>query len=206
MITAPTTVTELAALLGVSRRRISKWRAVGAPDSLDLAAWRVFLKDAGKTKILARLDDGVAPLAGPAPETAGAATGSTDAASDDSGVPEVPKPDKDAGAAAWEKYFGATAKRQRLINERRQTLKDDRELIPVAEVHQLLIAMGAAQLEALGDTIWLALRPHLDGVADTLRKTLRTTHDQAVLTVRTRVAALIRDKFTAITNPPAKPD
>lgn len=205
MITAPTTVTELAQTLGVNRRRIAKWREAGAPADLDLIAWRQFLKDAGKTKILARLDTTTAPLDGLAPETAAAATDST--AADDAQIdaPEVPRPLPDAGPAAWEKYYKARGNRQTALNAERQALKDSRELVPQDEVIALLRAMASAQLEAMGDSIWLALRPHLDGVPDTLRKTLRTAHDQSLLAVRARLAVLLREKFSALTNPPAKP-
>lgn len=205
MITVPTTVTELAQTLGVNRRRIGKWREAGAPADLDLIAWRQFLKDAGKTKILARLDTTTAPLDGLAPETAAAATDS--AAADDARIdaPEVPRPLPDAGPAAWEKYYKARGNRQTALNAERQALKDSRELVPQDEVLALLRAMASAQLEAMGDSIWLALRPHLDGVPDTLRKTLRNAHDQSLLAVRTRLAVLLREKFSALTNPPAKP-
>ncbi len=205
MTTTPTTVTELAQLLGVNRRRIAKWRELGGPDSLDLIAWRQFLKDAGKTKILARLDTTNASLDGIALEGAAA---TTDSAADDAAqidAPEVPRPLPDAGPVAWEKYYKARGNRQTALNAERQSLKDARELVPQDEVLALLRAMASSQLEAMGDTIWLALRPHLDGVPDTLRKTLRTAHDQSLLAVRARLAVLLREKFTALTNPPAKP-
>lgn len=204
MIT-PTTVTELAQALGVNRRRIAKWRIDGAPDSLDLAEWRRWLTDAGKTKICERLDQATTPLAGLAPETAAAAPGETADDIDESTAPQVPMPAQDASPVAWEKYYKARGNRQTALNAERQALKDSRDLIPAAEVKALLTAMAAAQLEALGDSIWLAQRPHLDGVPDTLRKTLRTAHDQGVLAMRARLAPILRDKFTTITNPPAKP-
>lgn len=211
-------VKALAAALGVNRRRIPKWREEGAPASFDPAEWSVWLKDTGRTKILARLnaDASTAPLVGlapadfrrAAPEGAAAAAGDDDAdidAVDLTTAPEVPRPLPDAGPAAWEKYYKARGNRQSALNAERQARKDARDLIPASDVKALLIATAASLLESLGDTVWLSQRPHLDGVADTLRKTLRTAHDQALLTVRARIPPLLRDKFTAIANPPAKP-
>lgn len=201
-------VKALAAALGVNRRRIPKWREEGAPASFDPAEWSVWLKDTGRTKILARLnaDASTAPLAGPAPETAAAGTGDDDTDTVDlTDAPEVPRPLPDAGPAAWEKYYKARGNRQSALNAERQARVAARDLIPASDVKALLIALAAALLESLGDTVWLAQRPHLDGVPDTLRKTLRTSHDQALLTVRARIPPLLRDKFTAIANPPAKP-
>ena len=211
MIDQPQTVTDLAALLQVNRRRIAKWRELEqAPDSLDLAAWRAWLHATGRTKLVTRLDESAAPLTGVAPETAAAATipgapADDLDATDDTGAPQVPMPASDAPPAAWEKYYKARGNRQTALNAERQARRDARDLIEADEVKALLQAMAAGMLDALGDSIWLALRPHLDGVPDTLRKTLRTAHDQGVLAMRGRLTVVLRDKFTAITNPPAKP-
>lgn len=207
----------LAAALGVNRRRISKWREEGAPQSFAVAEWRTWLHDTGRTKILERLTPS-ASLGGPAPETAAAAPDVPPPA--DPSAPEVPLPDgelecpqchhkhrssKGASPAAWKHYWDATDKRESALNRRKERLVGERDLVPASEVKALLLATAAGLLESLGDSVWLALRPHLDGVPDTLRKTLRTTHDQAILAVRAKAAAAIREKFTALINPPAKP-
>lgn len=219
----PKTVIELAALLDVNRRRIGKWRETEqAPDGLDLAAWRAWLHSTGRTKLVARLDQAAVPLTGQAPETAAAAT--VEAAPvvdvDDPTSPQVPMPEGElecpsckhkfrsgAGAspAAWKHYWDARDKRQSAMSREKADRITDRDFIPATEVQTLLQAMAAGMIETLGDSIWLALRPHLDGVPDTLRKTLRTAHDQGVLAMRGRLAVVLRDKFTALANPPAKP-
>lgn len=206
MIDNPTTVTDLAALLKVNRRRIAKWRASEhAPSTLDLAEWRRWLTDSGRTKIADRIDTAAAPLDGHAPKTAAAAHDHGDATPSDPRDEEIQRPLPDAGPAVWEKYWKARNARQVTLDNEQSARIRDRDLIPQQEVLSLLRAMATAQLDALGDSIWLALRLHLDGVPDTLRKTLRTAHDQAVLAMRARLGVVLRDKFTALTNPPAKP-
>lgn len=195
-------VKALAAQLGVSRRRIPKWRLEGGPAGVDLAAWRQWLTDTGRTKILERLV--TAPLDGPAPEAAAAAD-ADDADADSDTKLEWNEPAVDASPAVWEKHWKARSNRQVALNAERAARVAARDLIEASEVRALLNAMAAALLEALGDTIWLQQRPYLDGVSDTLRKSLRAAHDQGLLTIRTKTAALLRAKFTDITNPPAKP-
>ncbi|HEX3133797.1 MAG TPA: hypothetical protein VHX44_09480 [Planctomycetota bacterium] len=220
MIDHPKTVTDLASVLDVNRRRIAKWRTEEqAPASLDLAEWRRWLHDSGRTKIAERIDAATSPLEGPALETAAAAVAELQPPNDDGKSPEVPMPEGElecpsckhkyrspAGAshAAWKNYWDARDKRQSAITREKNDRVNDRDLIPADEVKALLSAMASAQLEALGDSIWLALRPNLDGVPDSLRKTLRAAHDASTLAMRGRLAAILRDKFTAITNPPAK--
>lgn len=197
-------VKALAAQLGVSRRRISKWRLEGAPAGFDQTQWHQWLTDTGRTKILERLTP-TTPLDGAAPETAAAASGVSAATAVDDNKVEWNTPAVDASPAVWEKHWKARANRQAALNAERKAREDSRDLIPATETGALLQAMAAAQLEALGDTVWLTMRPHLDGVSDTLRKTLRTAHDQALIAIRAKVVVILRDKFLAITNPPAKP-
>lgn len=206
---AAESVVELAQLCHVNRRRIAKWRGEGAPDSLVIVDWLRFLKDTGRTKHHDRLQSAIAPLDGQAPdgtarEGAAAAT-DLPAVAADPNAPEVPMPEADAGPAAWEKFWSARNKRQLALNAETVGKLNNRDLFPVAEVHDLLRATAASMLEAVGDSFWLALRPHLDGVPDTLRKTLRTAHDTNALDVRAKASALLRDKFAALTKPPAKP-
>jgi transcriptional regulator with XRE-family HTH domain len=205
MSSAPTTVTDLADRLGVNRRRVAKWRqGEGAPADLDLDHWRAWLRRTGRTAIAARLDQVDAPLAEVAPEKPAGAIMEAAMPAPPAEPDTLQKPLPDAPQIDWDRYWKAYGNRERALTAQNERLKEDRVLIHRDEVAALLNAQATAQLATLGDTVWLAMRPLLDGVPESLRRSLRTAHDQAVLDVRSRLVQAVRDSMRAAVSPPAK--
>jgi transcriptional regulator with XRE-family HTH domain len=193
------TVTALAERLGVNRRRVAKWRKdEGAPDGLDLDQWRTWLHRTSRTTLAGRLDIDPKALPELAPEKPAGVT--TEGASKDV-VLDLAKPKPDASASEWEKYWKTYAHRERALLAASERQQAERVLIRVDEVAALLKAQATAQVSVLGDAVWLAMRPLLDGVPDSLRRALRTAHDQALADIRTRLAEEVRRSMRAAVTP-----
>lgn len=199
---APKTVIALAALLHVSRRRISKWRkSEGAPVGLDLPDWSTWLKHTGRTLMLARIDPGGATLAGPTPETAAAAQTTAAPPSADDGLPKLQPLPTNATAADEERYWKTSRYREQTLVARGERQRQDRELIHADEVCRLLVAMATAQLDCVGDGPWLAIRPLLDGIPESLRRSQRAALSQWNVDLRARLAVVVKDHMRRVAHP-----
>ena len=200
----PDTVTDLAQRLGVNRRRIAKWRKDDhGPATLDLADWSAWLKSTGRTAILARLDPASATLAGPARETAAAAPGIPAAAPADDDLPALQKLPDNASSADVDRYWKSFRNREQTLVARNTRRAQDRDLVAADEVVALLVSMATAQLEAVGDGPWLAIRPMLDGVPESLRKGLRAALGQWGIDLRARLSVLVKDHMHRVAHPTA---
>lgn len=186
----PKTDSELAALLGVSRRRIYKMRAdtTPAPEDRDLLAWHTWLRATSRLAIAERLGKVLNPEN--APVTAAAAP--TSAPVDDDGEVKT--------KAHWDLM---RAKEQALAAEAARR-RADRESVDVTDVRRVLAKIAATTVSELSESVWRGLRPHLDGLALThpdLLRSLRRQHDQAVIGVRATLATAIARELRALVNP-----
>lgn len=202
----PKTVIALAALMQVSRRRISKWRkSEGAPVGLDLHDWSDWLKRTGRTVMLARLavaaGSGSATLAGPTPEAAAAAQTTATQPHADDGLPKLQALADKASPADEERYWKTYRYREQTLVARGARQQQDRELISADEGLRLLLAMATAQLECVGDGPWLAIRPLLDGVPESLRRSLRAALGQWNVDHRARLAVVVKDHMRRVAHP-----
>ena len=190
----PKTDAELSGLMDVSRRRVYKMRQAGAPSGRDLVEWHTWLRQTARIGIAER----IAKLlpAEIAPEAAGAAHHPAPR--------ELHDPDlADKSPAEIEVYWRTRRSREQALAAEATRRKIDRELIDIADVRRVVATIAATTVATLSDSIWRAMRPHLDGLAMThpdLLRSLRRQHDQAVIAVRTTLAAAIAREVRALTS------
>ncbi len=200
------TDTALAAACHVNRRRIYKWRAIPidpAPVGLDIVQWLDWLQRTGHRKAHAHLSNFLAPAAVPAPESPPAskpfATYATNPGDLDADAPPL-----ESTLPLQEAWWKAKGSREKALAAARVRAREERETVPITIVNAALVNLATAAIEALGQTIWLTMRPSLDGIATSqpaLIKTLRASHDAGVAAVRASLAAAVPAALTkAFTN------
>lgn len=191
MITEFPTNKALAEALGVNARRIYKWRKDnGAPAGRQIQTWHDWLAASRGRRPLARRLRPFLPM--DAQQLLGDQIADTQA--NPTGQP-LTHPPADATPAEIERHWRTAERREKARTAELQRRRLERDLIPVAEVHQILATYASATVEAITDTVWLALRPHLDLDAITAahRKALRRAHDQAIADIRRRLARGAQD-------------
>lgn len=164
MIAQTSTVAELAEIIGVNRRRISKWRAdEGAPGDLVVATWVAWLRKTGRERQAKDLERGAAKRRPPDEEQQQAAVA----------LPEDP--------ARWQKHDADTLKaREQALLARRQREVYEGRLVERADAERLFGALVAAVTAATRDGVWLAIRPMLGALPPDDQRAIRRAHDAAV--------------------------
>ncbi len=200
-----TTDKALALACGVTRRRIYKWRAMPidpAPAGQDPVAWLDWLLRHGRRKAHAALTAFLAPPAG-APEAPPAAKAPAPHALTPGDL-DADGPPLDAGLPLQEAWWKAKGTREKALKEARARQVEEKELVPIAVVRAALSNLATATIECLGQTIWLRMRPALDGIASErpdLLKRLRAEHDGGVIAVRAALAVEVPAALAKAFNP-----
>jgi hypothetical protein len=201
------TVTELAHVLEVNRRQISKWRSPKhettlAPQSLDLKEWAKWLRRTARSKWAQRAENWVAEVEAGGQqqdlamdEVAGDAAPAVQVASQGpQALPwqplEVDASDAQREARAKAQRAEAAAMRERL--ELEQRLGD---VVPLSAMRLFTERLQGLLNEELKAGIWNELVMHLDGIDGRLRRKLHGTHDAALLDLRRRLAIAIKDRL-----------
>jgi hypothetical protein len=184
------TVTAFAAALGVSRRRIAKWREAGAPTGLDAGLWRSWLLRVGKRRYVQVLDNLRPDLVGGVPS--GSQVPETPAA------PPLPALPADATSGDLERHWKARRAQLQVELLEKELAEAERRLVPIERVRTAFAACVAGLLQAQADHVWLALLPELDGVDPALRRRLRLRHDACITTLRERLQTVLRDALARV--------
>ncbi len=209
---------ELAAVLGVNVRRISKWRKSGAPDNKMLRLWRAWLTRTGRGTIGARIsDDAIAAqnaalgLSGldlahnhpQAPETAPAGQQPAPATPAEVlafGALTTPtaspiSSDPSAGVTDWRNEHS----RERALLARRERETLEGQLIPTDQVLALAQRLGTAIASVLrDDVVWQQVRLELDAAAPDQLRRLRQRHDHGLALLRDRTADAIKSALATL--------
>jgi hypothetical protein len=169
---------DLAALAGVSRRRIYKWRAEGAPAGRDAGSWLAWFRQTGRTVHAERLSP-------PAPAPAISRQ-----------IDDLPQPPADATPSEADKHWRGLQRREEAILATIKRRQAEGDLVALEAATAAMRDLAAVLLEELGPGIWKAMRPQLDGVDPTLRSALRKSHDAALLSLRHRLPLVIGQRLT----------
>ncbi len=193
------TTKALAAMLGVSARRITKWRAAhAAPRGLDSDDWLAWAKrmadEHPRVLYWRRLYERmprpitVADLTAPPP--------------DQTGIASILAPDADQPAHKLYEHYRAEKTRLQAEAERLRLAELERRLVPVERVEAAVAALATQVLEAMNDRVWRALLPQLVGLnlSPAVERSLRRAHDSAIVEFRadiaTRGRAVLRGIFS----------
>jgi hypothetical protein len=212
---------ELAQILGVNVRRISKWRKAGAPDNKMLRLWRAWLSRTGRGTIGARISDdainaqnaalGLSGLdlghnhpqapqtapAGqqPAPATPADALAFGSIATPTASTVSVISSDPSAGVTDWRNEHS----RERALLARRERETLEGQLIPTDQVLALAQRLGTAIASVLrDDVVWQEIRLELDAAAPDHLRRLRQRHDHGLALLRDRTAGAIKSALATL--------
>lgn len=169
---------DLAALAGVDRRRIYKWRAEGAPAGREVADWLAWFRQTGRTIHADRL---APPAPAPVPVRS----------SDD-----LPLPPADATPAETDKHWRGLQRREEAILATIKRRQAEGDLVALTAATAAMRDLAAVILEELGPGIWKAMLPQLGGLDPTLRSALRKSHDAAILALRHRLPLVINQRLS----------
>lgn len=173
MITAAITDQDLADALGVSRRRIGKWRTEGAPESLAWADWHRWLAATKRSALACRLADRAGLIS---PDTAP----TTDASP---GLPPIDPPSPDASVLEIDRHYRAVERQAKAEAAHMQAQLMRRELVRRADVEEAVQGLVGAIIEQL-DQPWLNLQPLLVDLAPDMRAAARRAYLDGVRTAR----------------------
>lgn len=179
---AATTQIALAAMLGVNRDTLRLWRQDGAPDTLELDAWRRWLMSTGRSKLAAGLPGPAVP--------------------DPPAAPPATPPEEDAPAGGgvgvdWEER----GKRAKALLAERQLAESEGCLIPRQLVVRVATTLGAAVATRLTTGIIEPLLAALLDATPQQRARVRDAHDRAILALRAELAALPRETLAHLLPP-----
>ncbi len=194
------TCEKLGEAVGVGRRRVTKWRTEGAPQTLDAQAWYDWLCSKGKSryakKLQASLPD-TTPIFGreSAPREQGLpADGGAQGAHGEYEQGALSDEESDLGLLELKKI----KLQEDIVSKRQLRLKADNVLMHIDDFEKAIQLFGVHVVKSLGNDLWNEMRPVLDALSASDRRRLRAAHDRGVLSVRAGLSRSTRDVLMSL--------